>query len=147
MKKIVIINDSNIIGIDNESLKCNFMINDNIHCIHFDFNLNIGHIEYKNSKPNLEITIFEYSALIELYNITKIKNNPPFSYSIWNEDLKKFEDDEILKKDLKIQEIYAKLDKIDLKSIRAIREKNQDLINEHENEAIILRQELSLLNA
>lgn len=43
-------------------------------------------------------------------------------------------------------EIYNLLDKIDLKSIRAIRENNTELIEQYENEAIELREELGVLN-
>ena len=39
-------------------------------------------------------------------------------------------------------EIYEELEAIDKKSIRAIRESNQDLINQYENEAQLLRTEL-----
>ncbi len=50
------------------------------------------------------------------------------------------------KKQIRINDIYASLDNIDKKSIRALREQNQTLIDEYESEAEILRTELRLLN-
>ncbi len=46
----------------------------------------------------------------------------------------------------RIIEIDNLLEKIDLKSIRAIREQNQSLLDEYEEEAVILRTERRLLN-
>lgn len=63
------------------------------------------------------------------------------------------EDVEITEQDLLNQqkqqrknEIYNLLDKIDLKSIRAIRENDTVRIQQYENEAIELREELGVLN-
>jgi len=46
----------------------------------------------------------------------------------------------------RIIEIDSLLEKIDLKSIRAIREDNKTLLSEYEEEVVILRAERGLLN-
>ncbi len=71
-------------------------------------------------------------------------------------DMKKPTDDEIKivisnldikeKNTKRIIEIDNLLEKIDSKSIRAIREQNQSLLDEYEEEAVILRTERRLLN-
>uniref|UniRef100_UPI00404721E6 hypothetical protein n=1 Tax=Aliarcobacter sp. TaxID=2321116 RepID=UPI00404721E6 len=142
--KIIIINDSKTISIDGVSYSnLSFFIASNIHAVHFDTELNIGEIEFKD-KPNSKIDNFNFSEYKRIFDIEHSKQSLP-DFHIWDDIKQVSVYSPELENDKLKQDILSQLDFIDRKSIRAIREKNEELIQQYENEASVLRTELKLL--
>lgn len=86
-------------------------------------------------------------------NVPKIDGNRHYEdVKLWlenNTPLPQFTDLEIEEqsKQKRIIEIDIELEKLDLKSVRPLRENNQELITQYETDANVLREERSVLNA
>lgn len=70
----------------------------------------------------------------------------PYEGVDWSHIESKIEIDPEEQKLIRKEEILTQLQRIDLKSIRALRENNQELITKYEDEAVILREELKTLS-
>lgn len=134
----------NIVSIDGQDYLITKSLQFNIKAVQYHNINDFLTVEYEDGsfeKNSLE----DFNYLLDEVEHSKFRNNPPTEYHVFDLDLGSFVIDNFLKLDYDKNNILNKLNEIDMKSVRALRENNQELIQQYENEAENLRVQLRAL--